>query len=257
MKELSTIAGIMKRPTALRVLSFFLLFFCCFNSDVSGEATDKIQSGRFLAERKQMVEHQIKRRGVTDERVLEAFMKVERHCFVPKPLIPSAYEDRPLPIGYGQTISQPYIVAFMTEALHLSRTDRVLEIGTGSGYQAAILAELCQHVYTIEILEPLGKRAKKILNELGYKNITIKIGDGYQGWEEYAPYDAVIVTCAPSHVPVPLKEQLKEGGRMIIPVGEGFDQELIFLQKKNQALKQKKTLPVLFVPMVDETGRRH
>jgi protein-L-isoaspartate(D-aspartate) O-methyltransferase len=145
----------------------------------------------------------------------------------------------------------------MTEALHLSKTDRVLEIGTGSGYQSAILAELCQHLYTIEILEPLGKRAKKILNDLGYKNITIKIGDGYQGWEEYAPYDAVIVTCAPSHVPAPLKDQLKEGGRMIIPVGEGFDQELIFLQKKNQALKQTKTLPVLFVPMVDETGRKH
>jgi protein-L-isoaspartate(D-aspartate) O-methyltransferase len=257
MKELNTIAGIMKRPAVLSVLSFFLLSFCCFNSDASGEAIDKIRTVPFFAERKQMVEHQIKGRGVTDERILEAFMKVERHRFVPKPLILSAYEDRPLPIGYGQTISQPYIVAFMTETLHLSRADRVLEIGTGSGYQAAILAELCQHVYSIEILEPLGRRAKKILNELGYKNITIKIGDGYQGWEEYAPYDAVIVTCAPSHVPVPLKEQLKEGGRMIIPVGEGFHQELIFLQKKNQALKQKRTLPVLFVPMVDETGRKH
>ena len=166
-----------------------------------------------------MVKTQIESRGITDKKVLEAFIKVERHKFVLPQYIPYAYNDSPLPIDEGQTISQPYIVAFMTDVLDLGKEDKVLEIGTGSGYQAAILAEICDSVFTIEIFEKLGKKAGTLFSQLGYENIFCRIGDGYQGWPEQAPFDAIIVTCAPEKVPNPLKEQLAEGGRMIIPVG--------------------------------------
>jgi len=205
--------------------------------------------------RSRMVERQIARRGIKKPRVLEAFRRVPRHRFVPEPYRSRAYDDTPLPIGEGQTISQPYIVAYMTAALDLKPSDIVLEIGTGSGYQAAILAELCAHVFTIEIVESLGKRAEALLNDLGYRNISVKIGDGYQGWEEHAPFDAIIVTCAPTDVPIPLKRQLKEGGRMVIPVGSGFSQDLVVLRKKEGTLQVESTLPVRFVPMVNDSGR--
>jgi len=209
----------------------------------------------FAVERERMVREQIAMRGVTDERVLKAMRKVPREQFVPEEVRGESYSDGPLPIGYDQTISQPFVVAFMTEKLGLRPADRVLEIGTGSGYQAAILAELAAKVYTIEIVEPLGKRAAQTLQRLGYKNVQVKIGDGYQGWPEYAPFDAVIVTCAPNHVPQPLVEQIKEGGRIIIPVGPAGDQTLYLLEKKNGRLEQRNVLPVSFVPMTGEASR--
>ena len=206
----------------------------------------------FAAERAQMVKEQIVMRGATDARVVAAMGKVPREAFVPFLVRRFSYLDRPLPIGFDQTISQPFIVAFMTEKLRLKPTDRVLEIGTGSGYQAAILGELAAQVYTIEIVEPLGKIAATTLRQLGYKNVQVKIGDGYQGWPEQAPFDAVIVTCAPEKVPPPLVEQTKEGGRIIIPVGQPSDQKLYLLEKKEGVLKQEAILPVLFVPMTGE-----
>src|SRR3989442_10754304 len=178
--------------------------------------------------------------------------KVPREEFVPADARVDAYEDGPLPIGYDQTISQPYIVAFMTDQLRPKRSDRVLEIGSGSGYQAAISADLVADVYTIEIIEPLAKNAEATLQRLGYKNVHVKVGDGYSGWPEYAPFDAIIVTCAPDKVPQPLTDQLKEGGRMIIPVGDRFAQELYLLEKKNGQLKESAVLPVRFVPMAGE-----
>ena len=210
----------------------------------------------FTGERYQMVQQQLKARGVSDPRVLAAMNKVRRDEFVPPNLKGSSYADQPLPIGYSQTISQPYIVAFMTEQLRLSPKDRVLEIGTGSGYQAAILAELAAEVYTIEIIEPLAKTAEATLQRLGYKNVHVKAGDGYKGWPEYAPFDAVIVTAAPDHVPQPLIDQLKEGGRMIIPVGSGLGfQQLHLLEKKNGKLQRRAVLPVRFVPMTGEAQK--
>jgi protein-L-isoaspartate(D-aspartate) O-methyltransferase len=213
------------------------------------------QVDRFKELRENMVRSQIVARGVTDKAVIEAMRKVERHLFVPEVYIQQAYGDHPLPIGYGQTISQPYIVAFMTEILKLDKSSKVLEVGTGSGYQAAILAEICDSVYTVEIVEELGNRAKQLFKELGYNNIKVKIGDGYEGWAKYSPYDAIIVTCAPTHVPEPLKDQLKEGGRMIIPVGERYIQELVLLTKKNDTLRHSSVLDVRFVPMVDEKDK--
>jgi protein-L-isoaspartate(D-aspartate) O-methyltransferase len=207
-------------------------------------------------ERYHMVQQQLKARGVSDRRVLDAMNKVRRDEFVPAGVKGSGYTDQPLPIGYGQTISQPYIVAFMTEQLRPKPSDRVLEIGTGSGYQAAILAELAAEVYTIEIIEPLAKSAQVTLQRLGYKNVHVKAGDGYKGWQEYAPFDAVIVTCAPDHVPQPLIDQLKEGGRMIIPVGSFGYQELYLLEKKNGELQRRAVLPVRFVPMTGEATKR-
>lgn len=199
--------------------------------------------------RRKMVEEQIIKRGVKDRRVIKAMLKVERHKFVPFSQRAYAYEDRPLPIGYGQTISQPYIVAYMTEALNLEGDERVLEIGTGSGYQAAILAEIVKEVYTIEILEPLAKSAEKRLKNLGYKNIRVKCGDGYKGWPEYAPFEAIIVTAAPEEIPQELLKQLKAGGRMVIPVGSLY-QDLYLIIKTEEGIKKKKLLPVRFVPMV-------
>jgi protein-L-isoaspartate(D-aspartate) O-methyltransferase len=194
-------------------------------------------------------------RGINDARVLAAMAKVPREEFVPPESRAASYEDGPLPIGYGQTISQPYIVAFMTEQLRPKPSDRVLEVGTGSGYQAAILAELVSEVYSIEIVEPLAKSAEATLQRLGYKNVHLKIGDGYKGWPETAPFDAIIVTCAPDKVPQPLVDQLKDDGLMVIPVGDRFAQQLYLLEKKNGQLKQSATLPVRFVPMTSETAK--
>jgi protein-L-isoaspartate(D-aspartate) O-methyltransferase len=210
------------------------------------------QVADFAAQRDRMVKEQIVMRGVVEERVLGAMRKVPREEFVPAEFRAESYTDRPLPIGYDQTISQPFIVAFMTEELRLQPTDRVLEIGTGSGYQAAILAELVAEVYSIEIIEPLAKNAEATLERLGYKNVQVKAGDGYKGWLEHAPFDSIIVTCAPERVPQPLIDQLKEGGRMIIPVGAKFAQELYLLEKKNGQLEQSAVLPVRFVPMAGE-----
>ena len=204
--------------------------------------------------RERMVRTQIENRGIKAPAVLKAMRKVERHRFVPKSYASRAYDDHPLPIGQGQTISQPYIVALMTEVLNLKESDKVLEIGTGSGYQAAILGELCDSIYTIEIVEVLGKRAANLLNTLGYDNIEVKVGDGYKGWPEHAPFDAIIVTCSPTQVPQPLQDQLAEGGHMVIPVGKRDAQELVLLTKQEGKLQKKHIIPVRFVPMVDSTG---
>ena len=216
-----------------------------------------ISTSEAAAERQKMVEEQLKPRGIHDERVLAAMAKVPREEFVPQNMRAQSYADSALPIGHDQTISQPFIVAYMTEQLRLQPTDRVLEIGTGSGYQAAVLAELAKDVYTIEIVEPLAKDASARLAQLGYNNAHVKIGDGYQGWPEVAPFDAIIVTCAPDKVPEPLAQQLKEGGRMIIPVGSGMmDQQLYLLEKKDGELAQRAILPVRFVPMAGEAAKK-
>ncbi len=210
----------------------------------------------FAAQRQLMVQQQLVTRGINDARVLAAMTKVPREEFVAAESRAASYEDGPLPIGYGQTISQPYIVAFMTEQLHPKLSDRVLEVGTGSGYQAAILAELVSEVYSIEIVQPLAKNAEATLQRLGYKNVHLKIGDGYQGWPEVGPFDAIIVTCAPDKVPQALVDQLKDGGRMVIPVGDRFAQQLYLLEKKDGQLKQSATLPVRFVPMTSEAEKK-
>lgn len=199
-----------------------------------------------------MVERQLRGRGISDPRTLRAMTVVRREKFVPKELRNSAYDDRPLPIGYGQTISQPYIVALMTEQIQPKPTQRVLEIGTGSGYQAAVLSELVAEVYTIEIVRPLAQHAEAVLRELGYKNVQVKAGDGYKGWPEHAPFDAIIVTAAPDHVPQPLVEQLREGGRMVIPVGESGSQKLYLLEKRGGQIRQTAVIAVKFVPLTRE-----
>lgn len=209
------------------------------------------EKGLFSNLRKQMVQEQIVARGLKDERVLGAMLKVPRHKFVPPLLQHFAYQDRPLPIGYDQTISQPYIVALMSELAQCRAEDKVLEIGTGSGYQAAILAEIAGQVYTIEILEPLAQSSRKRLKDLEYENIQVKCGDGYLGWEEFAPYDAIVVTAAPEQVPQALVEQLKVGGRLVIPVGTYF-QELKLIIKTKEGLKEKSIIPVRFVPMIKD-----
>jgi protein-L-isoaspartate(D-aspartate) O-methyltransferase len=212
----------------------------------------------FADARKGMVRDQLSGpgRSITNSRVLAVMGQVPRHEFVPERYRSQTYEDRPLPIGYDQTISQPYIVAFMTEQLHPEPTDRVLEIGTGSGYQAAVLAGLVSEVYSMEIVEPLARRAKTDLKRLGYTNVTVRAGDGYKGWPEAAPFDAIIVTCAPEKVPQPLVEQLKDGGRMIIPVGPAGNQELVLLRKRRTRLETQAVLPVRFVPMTGAAQKK-
>jgi protein-L-isoaspartate(D-aspartate) O-methyltransferase len=204
--------------------------------------------------RKFMVEDQIERRGVKDEGVLKAVRKVEREKFVPNKYLDLVYSDRPLPIGHEQTISQPYIVAYMTEQLQVEKSHKVLEIGTGSGYQAAVLAELANHIFTIEIIPELAEGAEKVLMELGYENITVRTGDGYKGWPEEAPFDRIMVTAAPNEIPEKLVEQLAPNGRMILPVGGSiFAQYLWLVQKDKEGIVTKeKILAVRFVPMVKE-----
>ena len=237
----------------MRIVAQYLLFAAIATTGCGQQAPTVAD---FAARRERMVEQHLKARGIKDERVLAAMAKVSREEFIPADARADAYEDGPLPIGYDQTISQPYVVAFMTEQLRPQPSDRVLEIGTGSGYQAAILAELVADVYTIEIIEPLAKTAEATLQRLAYKNVHIKVGDGYKGWPEEAPFDAIIVTCAPENVPQPIADQLKDGGRMVIPVGERFAQQLYLLEKKNGQLKESVTLPVRFVPMLRKTQKK-
>jgi len=209
----------------------------------------------YAAARARMVQQQLEARGIRDPRVLAAMGKVPRHEFVSERYQSQAYNDSPLPIGEQQTISQPYIVAFMTEQLQLKGNERVLEVGTGSGYQAAVLAEICRDVYTIEIIDQLATAARETLERLGYRMVRVRTGDGYRGWPEVAPFDAIIVTAAPDHVPQPLIDQLKIGGRMIVPVGEA-NQELIRLTKTADGVREERLLPVRFVPMTGEAQTR-
>jgi protein-L-isoaspartate(D-aspartate) O-methyltransferase len=209
----------------------------------------------FTAARLKMVTTQIEARGVRDPRVLDAMRRVERHRFVPERLRDHAHDDRPLPIGHEQTISQPYIVALMTEEARVKPGARVLEIGTGSGYQAAVLSVLAGQVYSIEIVEPLAREAAARLETLGYRNVTVRAGDGYRGWPERAPFDAILVTAAPPEIPQPLLDQLAVGGRLVAPVGEG-DQELVVVERTAAGLQRRRIIPVRFVPMTGEAQRR-
>lgn len=228
----------------------FILSFsvCCAQKDTSMNYEQLRQS---------MVRNQIIARGITDTSVLDALLSVPRHLFIPEKYRDQAYEDHPLPIGNGQTISQPFIVAFMTEAISPDSTMKVLEIGTGSGYQAAVLSRMVKKVYSIEIVSSLGIQAETTLCALGYNNVIVKIGDGYKGWKEHAPYDAIIVTCAPEKIPDPLIEQLAENGKIIIPVGRSGIQNMVLLTKSQGKLIKNTILPVRFVPMVDSTGHSY
>jgi len=247
-------------------LAWFLIMFVLFPYTVPSPSLDRSEteeerSRADTAElpetreaRERMVQEQIFARGIRDPRVLEALRKVPRHRFVPPEMLPSAYEDSALPIGLGQTISQPYVVAFMTEALELQPQDRVLEIGTGSGYQAAVLSLLVREVYSMEIVERLGMEAEARLKEMGYANVRVRVGDGYRGWPEAAPFDAIIVTAAPPDVPPALVTQLRPGGRMVVPIGR-YVQNLIRLRRTAKGLERESLLPVRFVPMVPEAER--
>jgi len=214
-------------------------------------SSELLQADEYTALRKLMVETQIKRRGITDKKNLAAMLTVPRHRFVPENYLADAYADSPLPIGEGQTISQPYIVALMCEKLSLKPTDRVLEVGTGSGYHAAVISKIAQEVYTVEIIPALGKKAARTLKENGYDNVKVKIGDGYYGWEEYALFDAIVVTAAATHIPPPLIKQMKPGGKMVIPVGGVFQvQNLLFVKKNPDGTVTTETIcPVRFVPL--------
>jgi protein-L-isoaspartate(D-aspartate) O-methyltransferase len=239
--------------SAFRLPLIFLLFFFLFSSTLRpcSYAED------FVMKRHKMIERDIKGRGVKDLRVLNAMSRIGRERFVDKGLADRAYEDHPLPIGEGQTISQPYVVALMTEALKLKPADRVLEIGTGSGYQAAVLAEIVSEVYTIEIRKRLAEGAERLLGDLGYRNVKVKYGDGYFGWKEHGPYDAVIVTAAANHIPPPLIRQLKEGGRLIIPLGSTiYTQMLTLATKRKGELDVMQLGGVAFVPMVGEVEKK-
>jgi protein-L-isoaspartate(D-aspartate) O-methyltransferase len=202
-----------------------------------------------------MVEEQMEARGISDPATLATLRAVPRHEFLPLRLREEAYGDYPLPIGHGQTISQPYVVAFMTEAIRPKPGEKILEIGAGSGYQAAVLAQMGADVYTIEIVGPLAEMAQQTLERLGYTNAHVKHGDGYRGWPEHAPFDAIIVTCAPDKIPPDLIAQMKDGGRMIIPVGGGMEQELILLRKNGDRVEKQSVLPVRFVPMTGEAEK--
>ena len=225
------------------------------SSDASfNKETVKEDESFYASLRNKMVQEQIISRGIKDSKVINAMRKVPRHHFIPEENKRLAYNDGPVSIGFGQTISQPYIVALMTESLKLKGDEKVLEIGTGSGYQAAILAEIVKEVYTVEILEPLSVSASKKLKELGYNNIEVKTGDGYKGLKEHSPYDCIIVTAAPPKIPQPLIDQLKIGGRMIIPVGRWF-QELVLIEKSDKGITKKKIVSVMFVPMTGEAQK--
>ncbi len=234
----------------LTSLSLLLLLFPLFHY-VSPQEDDSYRQARL-----RMVERDLKGRDITDPRVLEAMARVPRHLFVDESLRDEAYADYPLPIGEGQTISQPYVVALMTQLLKIKPGDRVLEIGTGSGYQAAVLSEITDEVYTVEIRKGLYEKAKKRLRELGYTNVRTKLGDGYYGWKEYAPFDGIIVTAAANHVPPPLIEQLKEGGRLVIPLGSvRYYQTLTRITKVKGVPEVEHIMSVLFVPMIGAARR--
>ena len=219
--------------------------------------TGSFPTDEYKAKRLKMVEKDIKGRGIKDKRVLDAMASIERHLFVDAIFKSSAYNDHPLPIGEDQTISQPYVVALMTEALKLKPTDRVLEIGTGSGYQAAVLAEIVSEVYTIEIRKGLAEKADKLLKKLGYRNIKVKYADGYYGWPEHAPFDAIIVTASANHIPPPLIKQLKEGGRLIIPLGSTVYFQMLTLASKTKGeLELEQLGSVAFVPMTGEAMKK-
>jgi protein-L-isoaspartate(D-aspartate) O-methyltransferase len=247
------------RNTHFLLITLFLLLstpFSCKDSE-NEDAQMTLQESPedvFAEARKAMVKRQIEPRGVKDKKVLKAMRAVPRHGFVPAGMVERAYSDGPLPIGEGQTISQPYIVALMTELLGLEGGEKILEIGTGSGYQAAVLAEIVEHVYTIEIICSLAETAEKRLREMEYDNITVRCGDGYQGWEEHAPFDGVIVTAAPDHIPQPLVDQLKVGAKLVIPVGDVF-QELMVITKTETGIQKMNAIPVRFVPMTGEAER--
>jgi len=232
-------------------MTYLILILLLLSCNQKKEYQKMFEEDSFASQRHLMVESQIKSRGVMDEQILNAMKKVPRHKFVPKDLQAEAYIDDPLPIGEDQTISQPYIVAYMTEQLQLKKTDKVLEIGTGSGYQAAILAEIVDSVFTIEIIDALAKKAENTLKEVGYNNIFVKSGDGYKGWLSNAPFDAIIITAAPTKIPQPLVDQLNVGGRMILPLGN-FYQELVLLTKTEKGVQKATLLPVRFVPMTGE-----
>jgi protein-L-isoaspartate(D-aspartate) O-methyltransferase len=223
--------------------------------DARDEPSDHGEDAAITAARRQMVDDQLRSRDIVEPRVLEVMGRVARERFVPPAQRRHAYEDHPLPIGLDQTISQPYIVALMTQLADPKPNDRVLEIGIGSGYQAAVLAELCKEVYGVEILEPLATVASQRLANLGYKNITVRCGDGYQGWAEHAPFDAILVTAAPDHIPQPLLDQLAPGGRLVIPVGVYY-QDLLLIQKRSDGtLRRRNVAPVRFVPMTGQSEK--
>jgi protein-L-isoaspartate(D-aspartate) O-methyltransferase len=236
----------------------WLLFFGLLSPSCSTGTEAAREKDLFASARQRMVKEQLtgSGRGLKNQRVLAAMASVPRHEFVPEDRRKAAYEDYPLPIGHGQTISQPYVVAFMTEQLEPKPTDRILEVGTGSGYHAAVLAKCVAEVYTIEIVEPLAARAEKDLHRLGFDNVKVRAGDGYLGWPEMAPFDAIIVTCAPDHIPQPLIDQLKEGGRMVIPVGPSWNQNLYLLEKREGKIERRAVLPVRFVPMTGQEAQK-
>ena len=240
-----------------KIYLLFLINVCCNfvqGSDFRRDSTESQsqETQWWQEEAGKMVTRQIYARGVRDSLVLRTMKATPRHLFIPEYLKRSAYSDRPLPIGEGQTISQPYIVALMTELLHLAGDEKVLEIGTGSGYQAAVLSPLAKEIYTIEIVRSLAEGAGKLLKTLGYNNVTVKWGDGYKGWVEHAPFDCVIVTAAPVQVPKALIEQLKIGGRMVIPVGSFYQELKVFIKGKD-GIEEESIIPVRFVPMVHPT----
>ena len=220
-----------------------------------GLADDKAVPDPTAAARAKMVQQHLVERGIKDPRVLQAFRDVPRHRFLPLDKRGNAYDDESIPIGEGQTSTPPFDMAFMTQALDPKPTDKIYEVGTGSGYQSAILSQLVKDVYSVEIHKPLSDRATQVLKELGYTNIHTRVGDGYEGWPEAAPFDAIIVTCAPTKVPPPLIEQLKEGGRMVIPIGHRFDQVVHLMIKKDGKLIDKQLRPTLFVPMTGKAQR--
>jgi len=234
------------------LMSLFLLISLCGQNREA-----RSQEMNYKQLRHQMVKEQIAARGINEKAVIKAMQRVERHLFVPNQFRHLAYSDSPLPIGFGQTISQPYIVGIMTQLLDINSKSKVLEIGTGSGYQAAILGEICKEVYSIEIVEGLALKAKSTIESLNYNNLELKWGDGYKGWEEHAPYDAIIVTCSPSKIPQPLIDQLGDDGSLVIPIGEKNVKSLVLLKKIDGELVRKDVIPVRFVPMIDEKGKEY
>lgn len=238
------------------LLSLVLVLACAMACMAASPQAPQPPKDAELAEARQEMVEDIRARGVKDAAVLAAVGSVPRHLFIPEGERSNAYEDRPLPIGYGQTISQPYIVALMTSLLGLRPNSRVLEVGTGSGYQAAVLARLADQVYSVEILKPLGERARRTLAELGYKNVRVRVGDGYKGWPDAAPFDAIIVTAAPPSIPEPLLKQLKTGGKLVIPVGKTYQDLIVMTKRRDGGFDRESVLPVRFVPMTGEAQGR-